>query len=45
VLPKHLDEKVSRLNLDALGVRLPEPAKVQAEYLGFDVAGTHKAGQ
>jgi adenosylhomocysteinase len=45
VLPKHLDEKVSRLNLDALGVRLPEPAKAQAEYLGVDVAGTYKAGQ
>ena len=45
MLPKHLDEKVSRLHLDALGVRLPELTKVQAEYLGVDVAGTHKADQ
>ena len=45
MLPKHLDEKVSRLNQDALGLRLPEPAKAKAEHLGVDVAGTHKAGQ
>jgi len=39
VLPKHLDEKVARLHLDALGVRLTELTKVEAEYLGVDVAG------
>jgi len=42
VLPKHLDEKVARLHLDALGVRLTELSKVQAEYLGVDVAGPYK---
>ena len=39
VLPKHLDEKVARLHLDALGVRLTELRKDQAEYIGVDVAG------
>jgi adenosylhomocysteinase len=43
VLPKHLDEKVARLHLDALGVRLTELTKVQAEYLGVDIAGPYKA--
>jgi adenosylhomocysteinase len=43
VLPKHLDEKVARLHLDALGVGLTELTKVQAEYLGVDVAGPYKA--
>jgi len=42
VLPKHLDEKVARLHLDALGVGLTELTKVQAEYLGLDVAGPYK---
>jgi adenosylhomocysteinase len=42
VLPKHLDEMVARLHLDALGVRLTELSKVQAEYLGVDVAGPYK---
>jgi adenosylhomocysteinase len=42
VLPKHLDEKVARLHLDALGVRLTELSKGQAEYLGVDVAGPYK---
>lgn len=42
VLPKHLDEKVARLHLDALGVRLTELTKGQAEYLGVDVAGPYK---
>jgi adenosylhomocysteinase len=43
VLPKHLEEKVARLHLDALGVRLTELTKVQAEYLGVDIAGPYKA--
>ena len=42
VLPKVLDEKVARLHLDALGVRLTELTKAQAEYLGVDVAGPYK---
>ncbi len=41
-LPKHLDEKVARLHLDALGVGLTELSKPQAEYLGVDVAGPYK---
>jgi adenosylhomocysteinase len=42
VLPKHLDEKVARLHLDALGVKLTELSKAQAEYIGVDVAGPYK---
>ncbi len=42
VLPKHLDELVARLHLDALGVRLTELSKLQAEYLGLDVGGPYK---
>ncbi|CCH78389.1 Adenosylhomocysteinase [Nostocoides japonicum T1-X7] len=41
-LPKVLDEKVARLHLEALGVRLTELTKGQAEYLGVDVAGPYK---
>ena len=41
-LPKHLDEKVARLHLDALGVRLTELTKTQAQYIGVDVAGPYK---
>ena len=43
VLPKHLDEKVARLHLDALGVRLTELRKDQAEYIGVDVQGPYKS--
>ncbi|MFB9416023.1 adenosylhomocysteinase, partial [Dactylosporangium matsuzakiense] len=42
-LAKHLDEKVARLHLDALGVRLTELTKKQAEYLGIPVEGPYKA--
>ena len=42
VLPKHLDEKVARLHLDALGVRLTTLSKEQAAYIGVDVAGPYK---
>lgn len=45
VLPKHLDEKVARLHLDALGVRLTELTKPQADYLGVDVNGPFKSDQ
>jgi adenosylhomocysteinase len=43
LLPKHLDEEVARLHLDALGVRLTALTKKQAEYLGVDVDGPYKA--
>ncbi|WP_261623321.1 adenosylhomocysteinase [Nesterenkonia marinintestina] len=42
VLPKILDEKVARLHLDAVGARLTELTKEQADYLGVDVAGPYK---
>jgi adenosylhomocysteinase len=42
VLPKHLDEKVARLHLDALGVKLTELSEEQAAYLGIPVAGPYK---
>ncbi|MCP2326698.1 adenosylhomocysteinase [Hamadaea flava] len=43
VLPKHLDEKVARLHLDALGVKLTQLTKDQADYLGIPVEGPYKA--
>jgi adenosylhomocysteinase len=42
VLPKHLDEKVARLHLDALGVQLTELTDVQAAYLGIPKQGPYK---
>jgi adenosylhomocysteinase len=42
-LPKHLDEKVARMHLDALGVKLTELTKKQAEYLGIPVEGPYKS--
>ena len=42
VLPKHLDEKVARLHLDALGVKLTTLSKQQADYLGVAVEGPFK---
>jgi adenosylhomocysteinase len=41
-LPKHLDEKVARLHLDALGVRLTTLSKEQADYIGVTVDGPYK---
>jgi len=41
-LPKHLDEKVARLHLDALGVRLTTLTKSQADYIGVKVEGPYK---
>jgi adenosylhomocysteinase len=41
-LPKHLDEKVARLHLDAVGAKLTQLSKEQAEYIGVDVAGPYK---
>jgi adenosylhomocysteinase len=43
VLPKHLDEEVARLHLDALGVELTELTKEQAAYLGVPVEGPFKS--
>jgi adenosylhomocysteinase len=42
-LPKHLDEKVARLHLDALGVKLTVLTKEQAEYIGVPVEGPYKS--
>ncbi|MEE2767909.1 MAG: adenosylhomocysteinase [Actinomycetota bacterium] len=42
-LPRHLDEKVARLHLDALGVRLTELTSDQASYLGVSADGPYKA--
>jgi adenosylhomocysteinase len=42
VLPKHLDEKVARLHLDALGVRLTTLSEEQADYIGVPVEGPYK---
>jgi adenosylhomocysteinase len=45
VLPKHLDEKVARLHLDALGVRLTQLTDEQASYIGVPVEGPYKPDQ
>ena len=42
VLPKHLDERVAALHLDALGVRLTEMTAEQAAYLGIPAEGPFK---
>jgi adenosylhomocysteinase len=42
VLPKALDEKVARLHLPALGVRLTELTPEQAAYIGVPVEGPYK---
>jgi adenosylhomocysteinase len=42
VLPKRLDEKVARLHLDKLGVRLTELTREQADYLGVPEEGPYK---
>jgi adenosylhomocysteinase len=44
-LPKHLDEKVARLHLDALGVRLTTLTDAQADYLGVPLEGPYKPDQ
>ncbi|WP_406730262.1 adenosylhomocysteinase [Streptomyces sp. NBC_01794] len=43
VLPKHLDEKVARLHLAALGVKLTTLRPEQAAYIGVDVDGPYKS--
>jgi len=42
VLPKHLDEKVARLHLDKLGVKLTKLSSEQAKYIGVPVEGPYK---
>ncbi|HYB36848.1 MAG TPA: adenosylhomocysteinase [Mycobacterium sp.] len=42
-LPKHLDEKVARIHVEALGGKLTRLTKDQAEYIGVDVDGPYKA--
>ena len=42
VLPKHLDEKVAMLHLDALGVKLTKLTEEQAKYIGVSVTGPFK---
>ncbi|EGX57159.1 S-adenosyl-L-homocysteine hydrolase [Streptomyces zinciresistens K42] len=41
-LPKHLDEKVARLHLDSLGVKLTTLRTEQAAYIGVEVEGPYK---
>ncbi|GLS79270.1 adenosylhomocysteinase [Paracoccus marinus] len=43
ILPKHLDEKVARLHLDRIGVRLTQLRPDQADYIGVSVDGPFKA--
>ncbi|HLY83933.1 MAG TPA: adenosylhomocysteinase, partial [Acidimicrobiales bacterium] len=45
VLPKHLDEKVARLHLDKLGVKLTTLTDKQAAYLGLPIDGPYKPDQ
>ncbi|MBY0355017.1 MAG: adenosylhomocysteinase, partial [Rickettsiales bacterium] len=43
VLPRHLDEKVARLHLDKLGVKLSKLSKEQASYIGVTSDGPYKS--
>jgi adenosylhomocysteinase len=45
VLPKHLDEKVARLQLSKLGAQLTELTDTQARYIGVEKQGPYKADQ
>jgi adenosylhomocysteinase len=45
VLPKHLDEKVARLQLSKLGAQLTELTDTQARYIGVDIQGPYKVDQ
>jgi len=42
ILPKHLDEKVARLHLDRIGVKLSKLNKEQADYIGVAADGPFK---
>jgi len=41
-LPKHLDEKVARLHLDKIGVKLTQMSQKQATYIGVPMEGPYK---
>ena len=43
ILPKQLDERVARLHLDKLGVKLTKLTQKQADYLGVPVEGPYKS--
>ena len=43
VLPKHLDEKVARLHLERIGVKLTTLTQEQADYINVPVEGPYKA--
>jgi len=45
VLPKHLDEKVARLHVEALSAKLTELTAEQSAYLGIPVTGPYKSDQ
>ena len=45
VLPKHLDEKVARLHLDKIGVKLSKLTDKQSSYIGIPVSGPYKTDQ
>jgi adenosylhomocysteinase len=45
VLPRRLDEKVARLHLEKLGVKLSHLSEKQADYLGVDLGGPYKTDQ
>ncbi|MDG2401719.1 MAG: adenosylhomocysteinase, partial [Amylibacter sp.] len=42
ILPTHLDEKVARLHLAKIGVKLTELSKDQADYIGVTTSGPFK---
>ena len=42
MLPKHLDEKVARLHLEKIGVKLTQMTKEQADYIGVKAEGPYK---
>ena len=44
-LPKHLDEKVARLHLAKIGVKLTKLTDKQSSYIGIPVAGPYKPDQ
>jgi adenosylhomocysteinase len=44
-LPKHLDEKVARLHLEKIGVKLSKLSDAQAKYIGVPVTGPYKSDQ
>jgi adenosylhomocysteinase len=44
-LPKQLDEKVARLHLDKIGVKLTQLSQKQSTYIGIPVSGPYKTDQ